>query len=75
MSMGNVVLQWDELQTTTSGEGVTRPVAGKPTQPYRLLVRSPYAQPMRVILSAEGEQEAVMYAQNRWPEAVVELMK
>lgn len=75
MSMGNVVLNWDEVQTTPSGEGVTRAVAGNPTQAYRLLVKAPYAPPMRMILFAEGKKEAVMYAQNRWPDAVVKLIE
>ena len=75
MIMGNVALSWDEIPTTPSGEGTTRAVAGNPVQEYRLLVRSPYAPPMRVTLYAEGTKEAVLYAQNRWPDAKVGLLK
>lgn len=75
VSMHNVVLQLDEIQITPSGEGITRAVAGKSTQEYRLLVRSPYAPPMRVVLFAEGKKKAVMYAQNRWPDASVQLLE
>lgn len=56
------------------GEGVSRPVQGAKTKPFKLLVRMETGSPMRVELWAESKKRAVMYAKNRWPAAAVELL-
>jgi hypothetical protein len=57
------------------GVGVSRPDPKARTREYRLLVRFPKTQPMRVVLQAENKTKALHYAQNRWPESAIEILK
>lgn len=57
------------------GEGVSRPVTGKRTKEYKLRVKGSDSTPMIITLKAENEKAAVMYCQNRWPEAAVQVMQ
>jgi hypothetical protein len=57
------------------GIGVSRPDPKARTREYRLLVRFPKTQPMRVVLQAENQNRALHYAKNRWPEAVAQVIK
>ena len=40
---------------------------------YRIRVNEPGARPMLVTLPAETKRHAIRYAENRWPEASVEV--
>lgn len=57
------------------GEGISRPAAKVRTREFRLLVRFAKTQPMRVVMQAETAKRALHYAQNRWPEASIEIIK
>lgn len=57
------------------GEGISRPTAKARTREFRLLVRFAKTQPMRVVMQAETAKRALHYAQNRWPEASIEIIK
>lgn len=56
-----------------NGEGVTRPVPGEQTSLFTLIIRLPRRKPMRWYTKAPSLNEAVKYAKNRWPKAVVSL--
>jgi hypothetical protein len=75
MTDWNPVLTWQEQPPQAKlGPGVSRPRDGQRTRPYRLLVRTRDAQPMRVTLAAPSKRDALRYAKNRWPGAAVEVV-
>lgn len=55
------------------GEGFTRPAPGEQTSLFTLIIRLPRRKPMRWYTKAPSLNEAVKYAKNRWPKAVVSL--
>lgn len=57
------------------GEGLSRPEKGAKTRTYRLLVRQQTLGPMKVGLKAESPKHALRYANARWPDAAIELLK
>lgn len=67
-----VVLSWFDVEQPNLGDGVSRPMPGQRTRPYRLKVRRANEQPMFITLSAPTRRDALRYAQNRWPGAQVE---
>jgi hypothetical protein len=65
-------LTWDETdQKASIGPGQSRPIPGVETEMYRLTVKPVDGQKMRVLLPAESADRAVLYAENRWPGAIV----
>jgi hypothetical protein len=72
----NPVLLWSEEPTPARyGPGISRPRDGQRAKPYKLLVRTANAAPMRVTLAAPTKRDAIRFAQNRWPGAAVEVLK
>ena len=70
------MLPWawrDEPDDSKHGEGVSRPRPGARTREFRVIVRKPFTQPMVWITQAETKRHALRYAQNRWPNATVEV--
>lgn len=66
---------WREEPTGSKhGEGISRPRPGTRTREYRVQVRKSGAQPMVWITKAESKRHALRYAQNRWPDAAVEVL-
>ena len=57
------------------GDGISRPRNPSRAREYRLVITFQKAKPMRVSLMAESPKTAVKYASNRWPTAVVELVR
>lgn len=53
----------------TYGDGISRPHPNKPTREYRLLIKAPKNNPLRVVFQAETKRHAIRYAKNRWPDA------
>lgn len=60
----------EDLQSR-HGDGISRPVPGEATKPYRLRVVQPGVCPMVVWLNAESATKALAYGKARWPNAVV----
>ena len=66
------VLTWNDTDPKASiGPGQSRPIPGVKTEMYRLTVKPVDSQKMRVLLPAESADRAVLYAENRWPGAMV----
>ena len=66
------VLTWNDTDPKASiGPGQSRPIPGVKTEMYRLTVKPVDSQKMRVLLPAESAARAVLYAENRWPGAMV----
>ena len=57
------------------GAGVSRPHEHEKTKPFRVEVKRPGAQPMRVVIPAATRAKAVKYCKNRWPDATVTPIK
>ncbi len=71
------MLPWtwrDEPDNSKHGEGVSRPRHGARTREFRVHVRKLGAEPMIWITQAETKRHALRYAQNRWPNATVEVL-
>ena len=71
------MLPWawhEEPDDSKHGEGISRPRHGAQTRQYRVMVRKAHAQPMIWITQAETKRHALRYAQNRWPNAAVEVL-
>lgn len=60
----------EEMQSR-HGDGISRPVPGEATKPYRLRVVQQGVCPMNVWLHAESAAKALAYGKARWPNAVV----
>jgi hypothetical protein len=77
MSTSNspIAFQWrtDPEDQGVYGEGISRPRHGARTREYRLIVYPRGAQPLTWITRAESQKHAILYAQNRWPSAEIEL--
>jgi len=71
--MRNVCLHWETNTQAKLGEGVSRPRPKDRTRPYTLMVRHHNEQRMKVTLQAPSKRDALRYAQNRWPNAEVEV--
>ena len=71
--MDNIALQWGEEEQGVYGDGISRPKHGVKTREFRVIVYPKGAQPMTWITRAESKRDALRYAQNRWPNATVEL--
>ena len=65
---------WREDDHARYGEGISRPVHKARTKLYNLIVYKSGAMPMTVTMRAENKTAAITYAQNRWPNATVEVM-
>jgi len=65
--------QWHEEESSTYGEGISRPRHGSHTREFKLIVYPQGAQGMTWITRAESKRDAIKYAQNRWPAAEVEV--
>ena len=75
MSSSPIAFQWrnDEEDQSRHGEGISRPIAKVRTKEYRVMVYPSGAKPMLWITQAENVGAAIRYAQNRWPNAAVEV--
>jgi hypothetical protein len=75
MSDSPVAFQWrtDPEEQGIYGEGISRPRHGTRVKEYRLMVFPSGAKPMLWITKAENVSAAIRYAQNRWPNATVEV--
>jgi len=75
MSDSPVAFQWrtPPEEQGIYGEGISRPRHGVRTKEYRLMVFPSGAKPMLWITKAENVNAAIRYAQNRWPNATVEV--
>lgn len=51
------------------GPGVSRPNPGEEVASFKVSVKQKGAPRLVVLLNAPSQQAAVMYAQNRWPDA------
>lgn len=54
------------------GDGISRPVPKSRTKLYTLIVYKSGSMPMTMTMRAESKAAAITYAQNRWPNAVIE---
>ena len=68
------LLMWREDNHSRHGEGISRPVHKARTKLYNLIVYKSGSMPMTVTMRAENKTAAITYAQNRWPNATVEVM-
>ena len=68
------LLMWREDNQGRYGEGISRPVHKARTKLYNLIVYKSGSMPMTVTMRAENKTAAITYAQNRWPNATVEVM-
>jgi hypothetical protein len=66
------LLMWREDDHARYGEGISRPVPKAKTKLYNLIVYKSGAMPMNMTMRAESKSAAITYAQNRWPNAVIE---
>ena len=66
------LLLWREENQGRYGEGISRPVSKVKTKLYNLIVYKSGSMPMTVTMRAENKTAAITYAQNRWPDAVIE---
>jgi hypothetical protein len=66
------LLLWREDNQGRYGEGISRPVPKAKTKLYNLIVYKSGAMPMTMTMRAESKAAAITYAQNRWPNAVIE---
>lgn len=57
------------------GPGISRPHDHEKTKPFRLEVKRPGAQPMRVTKYAPTMKKAVSYCKHIWPDATVTPIK
>ncbi len=75
MSDSPIAFQWrtPPEEQGIYGEGISRPRHGVRTKEYRLMVFPSGAKPMLWITKAENVNAAIRYAQNRWPNATVEV--
>jgi len=75
MSDSPIAFQWrtPPEEQGIYGEGISRPRHGVRTKEYRLMVFPGGAKPMLWITRAENVNAAIRYAQNRWPNATVEV--
>lgn len=55
------------------GDGISRPKPGTKVRDYQVIIYQSGERPMRWSCKAESKRHAIRYAQNRWPNAVVEL--
>lgn len=67
------VLMFQEGPTPNLGDGVSRPKATDKTTMHRVEVRIQSSTPMRVTLPAATPEDALKFAQNRWPGATCKL--
>ena len=66
------LLMWRKDDHARYGEGISRPVPKAKTKLYNLIVYKSGSMPMTVTMRAESKAAAITYAQNRWPDAVIE---
>jgi hypothetical protein len=66
------LLLWREENQGRYGEGISRPVSKAKTKLYTLIVYKSGSMPMTMTMRAENKMAAITYAQNRWPDAVIE---
>jgi hypothetical protein len=66
------LLMWREENQGRYGEGISRPVSKAKTKLYTLIVYKSGSMPMTMTMRAENKTAAITYAQNRWPDAVIE---
>ena len=66
------LLLWREENKGRYGEGISRPVSKAKTKLYTLIVYKSGSMPMTMTMRAENKTAAITYAQNRWPDAVIE---
>jgi hypothetical protein len=66
------LLLWREENQGRYGEGISRPVSKAKTKLYTLIVYKSGSMPMTMTMRAENKTAAITYAQNRWPDAVIE---
>lgn len=67
-------LMWQEGEPNL-GEGVSRPKNSARTRLYNLLVTFTQTKPMRMSIRAESKRHAIKYANNRWPQATIEVLE
>jgi len=66
--------QWaEDGPTSQHGDGISRPRPKARTREYRLIVYPQGAKPMTWTTQAESKRHAIRYAENRWPNATVEV--
>ena len=68
-----VAFQWREEAKGSYGDGISRPKPAARTREYRLIIYPQGSRPMTWITRAESKRHAIRYAQNRWPNAAVEV--
>jgi len=68
-----VVLMFQDGSMPNIGEGVSRPKATDKTTMHRVEVKIQSSAPMRVTLPAATPEDALKFAQNRWPNATCKL--
>jgi hypothetical protein len=68
------LLLWREENQGRYGDGISRPVPKSRTKLYTLIVYKSGSMPMTITMRAENKTAAITYAQNRWPNAIVEAM-
>ena len=66
------LLLWREDDHARYGDGISRPVPKARTKLYTLIVYKSGSMPMTMTMRAESKAAAITYAQNRWPDAVIE---
>ena len=63
---------WREDNQGRYGDGISRPVPKSRTKLYTWIVYKSGSMPMTMTMRAENKTAAITYAQNRWPDAVIE---
>ena len=69
-----ITFQWQEETTSRYGDGVSHPMKGAKTKPFKILVRNGQMAAMKVELRAESKRAAINYGKARWPNAVIEVI-